>query len=146
MVERLDLNRPKSPSVLITLGTVGLILFILSLVVEVRIIFEYPAYGDVTGVVRGLWSLILGIATLGSFALAVHNYRRDDDSSGPPTQFSVRGRNHDIDFHVHIGEPDESSEPPQRREEGEEDDEEPRSDSASEDEETAASEEHQRES
>lgn len=145
MVEKLDLNRLKSPSVLITLGTVGLILFILSLVVEVRIIFEYPAYGDVTGVVRGLWSLILGIATLGSFALAVHNYRRDDDSSGPPTQFSVRGRNHDIDFHVHIGEPDGSREPPQRREEAEAD-EEPRSDSASEDEETEDSEEPQRDS
>lgn len=141
MVERLDLNRLKSPSVLLILGAVGLILFILSLVVEVQIIFEYPAYGDVTGVVRGLWSLILGTATLASFALAVYSYRRDDDSSGPPTQFSVRGRNHDIDFHVHMGEPNESSEPVQRQEEGEEDDEEPRPDSASEDEEMEDSEE-----
>lgn len=141
MVERLDLNRLKSPSVLITLGTVGLILLILSFIVEVRIIFEYPAFGDITGVVRVLWNLILAIATLGSFALAVHNYRRDDDSSGPSTRFSVRGRNHDIDFHVHIGEPDESSEPAQHQEEGEEDDEEPRPDSASKAEETGASEE-----
>lgn len=146
MIERIDLNRFKSPSVFIILGTVGLILFTLSLIVEVRIIFEYPAYGDVTGVVRGLWRLILGIATLGSFALAIHNYRRDDDSSGPPTQFSVRGRNHDIDFHVHIGGPDESSEPAQRREEGGEDDEKLRPDAESGDEETADSDEHQRES
>ena len=89
MAERLDLNRLKSPTALTTLGTAGLVLLILSFIVEVRIIFEYPAYGDITGVVRGLWSLILGIATLGSFALAIHSYRRDDDSSGPLTRFSV---------------------------------------------------------
>lgn len=141
MVRRVDLNRLKSPSVLITLGTVGLILLILSFIVEVRIIFEYPAYGDITGVVRGFWSLILGIATLGSFALAVQNYRRDDDSRGPSTHFSVRGRNHDIDFHVHFGEPDESSEPAQQEEESEEDDEEPDPDSVPESEETGDSEE-----
>lgn len=142
MVGWLDLNRLKSPSALITLGTVGLILLILSFIVEIRIIFEYPAYGDVTGVVRALWSLILGIATLGSFALAVHNYRRDDDSGGPSTQFSVRGRNHDIDFHIHIGEPDESNEPAQRQGKGEEDDKGPHPDSSSEDEKPGASEEH----
>jgi len=142
MIERLNLNRFTSPSVLIVLGTVGLILFVLSVIVEVRIVFEYPAYGDVTGIVRGIWSLILGVTTLGSFALAVHSYRRDEESSGPSTQFSVRGRNHDIDFHVHINELDEASGPAQRQK----DDEKSRPDSASEGEETGASKEDQSDS
>lgn len=141
MAERLDLNRLKSPSALITFGAVGLSLLILGFIIEVRIIFEHPAYGDVTGIVQGLWRLILGIATLGSFSLAVHNYRRDDDSTGPSTQFSVRGRDHDIDFHVHIGGPTESRGSAQQQEEGEVDDEEPLPDSTSEDDETDISEE-----
>lgn len=136
MVDRVDLNRLKSPSILLILGTVGLILFGISFIVEIRVILEYPAYGEVTNVIRGLWSLILGVATIGSFALAAHSYRRDDDSSGPPTNFSVRGRNHDIDFHVHIGDPDESHDPAQRPEEVETDDVESRPDTAAESEES----------
>ncbi|WP_157884850.1 hypothetical protein [Halorubrum aethiopicum] len=131
MADRVDLNRLKSPGSLLVLGTVGFILLILTFIIEVRIIFENPAFGDITDVFRVFWSLILAVATLGSFALAVHSYRRDDDPSGPPTQFSVRGRNHDIDFHVHIGESDDSGEseqPQEEHEEAEEDSEELRPD------------------
>lgn len=141
MAERVDLNRLKSPYALLALGTAGLILLILTFIIEVRIIFEDPAFGDITGLLRSLWSLILAVATLGSFALAVHSYRRDDDPSGPSTQFSVRGRNHDIDFHVHIGEFDESNESTHHQEEGEEDNEGPHPDSVPEYEESGDSEE-----
>lgn len=141
MAERVDLNRLKSPYALLALGTAGLILLCLTFIIEVRIIFENPAFGDITGSLRSLWSLILAVATLGSFALAVHSYRRDDDPSGPSTQFSVRGRNHDIDFHVHIGESDESNESTHHQEEGEEDNEGPHPDSVPEYEEAGDSEE-----
>jgi len=110
MGERVDLNRLKSPTTLLALGIGGVILLVIGLVIEVRIIVENPAYGDVTDVVRGIWNLSIALATLGSFVLAVYNYRRDDDTDGPPTQFSVRGENHDIDFHLHMGESNASSE------------------------------------
>ncbi|MFD1572214.1 hypothetical protein [Halorubrum laminariae] len=139
MADRVDLNRLKSTSVLLALGATGLLLLILSFIIEVQIIFENPPFGDVTGFLGGIWSLLLAIATLGSFALAVHNYRHDDDPSGPSMQFSVRGRNNDVDYHVHIGGSDDSDESAQQ--EDEENNEGPRPDSVSEYEEAGDSEE-----
>lgn len=128
MADRVDLNRLKSTSVLLVLGATGSILLILSFIIEIRIIFENPPFGDVTGFLGGVWSLLLAVATLGSFALAVHNYRRDDDPSGPSMEFRVSGRRNDVDYHLHFGESDDSGHTAQRQK-NEEDAEDPRPDS-----------------
>jgi len=80
-----------SSSFLAGVGLVAFAILVCSFVIRVRIILEYPAYGDVTGVVGTIWSIILGGATIGSFALAVHNYRTVDESKGPATKFIVEG-------------------------------------------------------
>jgi len=105
--------------VLVLLGIGGLLLLSLSFVVEVRIVVESPALGDVTGIVQLLWNVILGIATLGSFALAVYNYQQDTDSCPPPIRFSVKGRNHDIDFHLHMDDSEDITESAYQEPDGE---------------------------
>jgi hypothetical protein len=91
------------PYVFVLVGGVALALFVLSFLVEVRIVVENPNYGDVTSAISILWQAILGLTTVGSFVLAVYNYRTDvDDSDGPATGFTIRGENHDIDFHLHV--------------------------------------------
>lgn len=87
----------------ILVGVVALSLFMLSFLVEVRIIIERPSYGEVTSVASTLWQAILGLTTIGAFILAIYTYRTDvDDSEGPAMGFTIRGQNHDIDVHLHV--------------------------------------------
>jgi len=108
------------------LGLIALLFLVLSYLIKVRIILESPAYGDVTGVVGAVWSICLGIATIGSFMLAIHNFRRGTDSDGPATDFSIEGENHDIDVHLHVNENQEneggSLQPETERDESQESD------------------------
>ncbi|WP_136688263.1 hypothetical protein [Halorhabdus amylolytica] len=98
------------PHVFALVGGITLTLLILSFLVEVRIIVESPDYGDVTSISSTLWQTILGLTTIGSFVLAVYNYRAEiDNSDGPATEFTIRGRNHDIDFHLHVADDERKS-------------------------------------
>lgn len=91
-----------SPFFFVILGILGVLILVLSHFIEIRIILESPAYGDITGVVGTIWSLLLGVATLGSFALGAHNFRSTDNSGGPATEFSIEGETQDIDVHLHV--------------------------------------------
>lgn len=103
--------RRYSPIELAAVGVFALVFLAISYVVDVRIILETPNYGDVTAVLGTLWRTILGITTIGSFLLAVYNLRTDSTrSNGPATGFSIRGENHDIDFHIHMSDLDDSGE------------------------------------
>ncbi|MCG1002604.1 MULTISPECIES: hypothetical protein [Halobacterium] len=93
-----------SPRFLAAVGVVAFAILICSFIIRVRIILEYPAFGDITGVVGTIWSVILSGATLGSFGLAVHNYRTDDESEGPATGFTVEGdiKGEGHEFHLYL--------------------------------------------
>ncbi|WP_152424477.1 MULTISPECIES: hypothetical protein [Halococcus] len=83
-------------------GVVALVLFSASYLVDVRIIVENPNYGDVTAGVRTLWRVILGITTVGSFAIGIYNLTTDGNGdSGPSTGFKIEGEGHDVDVHLH---------------------------------------------
>lgn len=108
---RLVHGRQIHPFIFVLVGGVALTLFVLSLLIEVRVIVENPNYGDVTALLSTLIQAILGLTTVGSFLLAVYNYRADGgDGDGTGTRFTIRGRHHDIDVHLHVG--DDDSEPP----------------------------------
>lgn len=84
------------------------------------------AFGDVSTVLRTLWALTTGSATLVSFALTVRKYRADaaesasgDESSDSHTAIHLEGVEGDVDLDVTLGDaPPESrnesdSSPPQ---------------------------------
>lgn len=100
--------RRYSPRVLVAVGTVTLAFLALSFVVEIRVVIETPRVGNVTRLIQTFWRVFLGIATIGSFLLAIYNRTTDEHSPrGTARGFEIRGRNHDIDFHVHV--PDRSN-------------------------------------
>lgn len=101
-------SRRRSPTVPLLVGGISLLLFAASFVVDVRIIFERPNYGDVTAIVELIWRAVLGVATLGSFLLEIYNFRSKAESADDSiTGLEIGGMNHDIDFHVHVsGAPD----------------------------------------
>jgi hypothetical protein len=95
--------RRYSPRFLFVVSVATLELLVVSFLVDVRIVLERPNYGDVTTTVRVLWRVVLGLATLGSFLIGVYNSVSREADGGPTRGFEIKGRNHDIDFHVHIG-------------------------------------------
>lgn len=105
-------SRRRSPTVLLLVGGISLLLFVASFAVEVRIIFERPSYGDVTVIVELIWRTVLGIATLGSFLLEIHTLRSDTEANEESIKgLEINGMNHDIDFHVHVSDISESAGP-----------------------------------
>lgn len=111
MIENSLDPRQFSSRTLLVVGFVAVVLLATSFLVEVRIIVTDPNYGDVTQVLRASWQVLLGVATLGSFLLAVLNARADDVSTESPARaFEIKGENHDIDFHLHGPEPPERDE------------------------------------
>jgi hypothetical protein len=85
---------------LLIIGFIALCLFSASFFVDIQIIVVSPEYGDVTGIFQGVWRVVLGLATIGSFLLG---YRQTAEgrsgSNGPVTQVEIGGMGHEI--HVH---------------------------------------------
>lgn len=99
--DRID-PRQYSSRTLTLVGSIGIALLAVSFFLEIRIVVTRPNYGNVTGAVRLGWRIAVGLATLGSFLLAIHNARRADSSTeGPAKRFEIKGANHDIDVHLH---------------------------------------------
>lgn len=89
-------------------GIIALLLFCASYLVDVRIVVESPNYGDVTAGVAALWRLVLGVTTVGSFAIGIYSLVADDDESdGPAMGFEIKGEDHDIDIYLQL--PDEEA-------------------------------------
>lgn len=94
--------RKLSPRTLVLAGSIGIALLTLSVFVEVRIVVVTPDFGEVTGLVHFVWQISIGLATIGSFLFAIDNARRGESSpEGPARHFEIKGRNHDIDVHLH---------------------------------------------
>lgn len=103
MTELSDWNRTRYPTValLVTSG-IGVLLLLLSFVIRVRIVVEQPSVGDVTPLVRIGWRAVLGIATLGSFALGVYDFVAGIELRGQSsTRVEVSGDDNDVDLHLH---------------------------------------------
>lgn len=98
MASRLD----PGPRSLSTIGAICLLLLLGSLLVEVQVVIVRPGIGDVTDMVRAAWQLSVGAATVGSFLFAAYRFssaKRGDSTGG----LDIRGHNHDIDVHLHLG-------------------------------------------
>lgn len=90
----------------VLLGFSALVLLLLSVLIDVRIIVERPNLGDVSAAVGAIWRLFLGLATLGSFALAAQDViETDQPEGGTVRDLEIRGRNHDIDVHLNVPDP-----------------------------------------
>lgn len=99
--DRID-PRQFSPRTLALAGSIGVALLAVSFLVELRIVLLRPYYGEITGLVRAAWQIAAGLATIGSFLLAIYNARRKEPSpEGPARHFEIKGENHDIDVHLH---------------------------------------------
>ena len=93
---RWALVRRVSPLALLTIGVVAVGLLLAARLVAVRVVVVHPPLGDVSGTVGTVWDVSLGVATFGSFALAVSNYRRPRDND-TEDQTIVSGDNNDVD-------------------------------------------------
>ncbi len=104
MTEPSEQIRARYPTVafLVTSG-IGVLLLLLSFVIRVRIVVEQPTLGDVTPLVRIVWRAVLGIATLGSFALGVYDVVAGIELRGrKEKRVEISGDANDVDFHVHV--------------------------------------------
>lgn len=99
-----------SPRKLGVIGVIGATFLVVGFVMDVRIIIETPPLGDVTGTFELLWNLIIGMATIGSFLLAINNRRTErGEDNGTPTELKIEGENHDIHLNLYLsGEPSNS--------------------------------------
>lgn len=120
-----------SPTVLVASGVAGLILLVATAVIEIRIIVEQPALGDVTTLVEAAVRVGLGVATLGSFLLALNNYLSEaPETGGPERTIVIQGRDHDIYIDVDMNEEffesdvETDSEPEERESESQDEDDE----------------------
>ena len=94
--------RRYSPWTLLLVGSLTVILLMVSFFVEIRVLITSPNFGDVTGIVWTILQVLLAAATLGSFCLGIYNLVADDEhSGGPANTFEIKGDNHDIDLHLH---------------------------------------------
>jgi hypothetical protein len=97
--------RNLSPTLLLLGGVLTALLLVVShTLIDVRIVVLRPNVGTVTSLVTGLWEATLGIATLGSFGLAVWNHISDSGHDSGPTQEISISENDEVIVNAGTGE------------------------------------------
>ncbi|TQQ82296.1 hypothetical protein [Halonotius roseus] len=78
-------------------------LFLATIFIEVTIIVESPAIGDVSDVFRLVIQAISAVVGLTSGLITIYEYVTSEDSpsQGPVDELTIEG-----DFHLHLGDPE----------------------------------------
>jgi hypothetical protein len=102
---RLDITRQIPVWGWLVLAAAGLVLTGVTFVIDVQIIVTKPNFGDVSGTVSAVGTILTTFATLAAFAIAVYNQVTDGESteSGPESAVTFAGENNDFTVNLQFG-------------------------------------------